>query len=87
MQRWCGAAHGESAGGMLDVHDRRPIVLTADDARIWVYLTRPKDEIEEFVRNVALPTEAFKWYQVTQEVNKAGNQSPAMVEPVGLETN
>lgn len=72
----------ESAGGMLDVHDRRPIVLTADDARIWMDLTRPKDEIEEFVRNVALPADAFTWYEVTREVNKAGNQSPAMVEPL-----
>jgi putative SOS response-associated peptidase YedK len=66
----------ESAGGMLDVHDRRPIVLTADDARIWIDLTRPKDEIEEFVQNVALPTDSFEWYQVTWDVNKAGNQSP-----------
>jgi putative SOS response-associated peptidase YedK len=72
----------ESAGGMLDVHDRRPIVLTAADARIWMDLSRPKKEMAEFVRNVALPAEAFTWYKVTREVNKAGNQSPAMVEPL-----
>jgi putative SOS response-associated peptidase YedK len=72
----------ESAGGMLDVHDRRPIVLNADDARIWMDLTRPKEEVQELVRNMALPPDAFTWYKVTREVNKAGNQSPAMVEPI-----
>lgn len=72
----------ESAGGMLDVHDRRPIVLNAEDARIWMDLTRPKEEVEELVRHVARPADDFTWYQVTRDVNKAGNQSPEMVEPL-----
>jgi putative SOS response-associated peptidase YedK len=72
----------ESAGGMLDIHDRRPIVLNAEDARIWMDLSRPKEEIQEMVRNVARPAEDFTWYKVTREVNKAGNQSPEMVEPL-----
>jgi putative SOS response-associated peptidase YedK len=72
----------ESAGGMLDVHDRRPIVLTADDARIWLDLNRPKEEMQELARNLALPADAFTWYKVTRDVNKAGNQSPAMIEPI-----
>lgn len=29
--------------------------------------------MEDFARHVALPAEAFEWYQVTREVNKAGN--------------
>lgn len=72
----------ESAGGMLDVHDRRPIVLSAADARIWMDLARPKEEVEMLVRSVALPPETFTWYKVTRDVNKAGNQSPQMVEPI-----
>lgn len=72
----------ESAGGMLDVHDRRPIVLTAKDAKMWIDLSWSFDQVQEMVRTSALPAEAFEWYQVTREVNKAGNQSPAMVEPL-----
>jgi putative SOS response-associated peptidase YedK len=72
----------ESEGGMVDVHDRRPIVLNAEDARIWMDLTRPREEMQELVRNMALPAEAFTWYRVTRDVNKSGNESPAMVEPI-----
>ena len=66
--------------GMVDIHDRRPVVLTADDARMWMNLEMPSLEAETLARNSSLPPDAFEWYQVTREVNKAGNQSPAMVE-------
>ena len=35
-------ARALAEGGMLDVHDRRPIVLTADDARICMDLSKPR---------------------------------------------
>jgi putative SOS response-associated peptidase YedK len=72
----------ESAGGMLDVHDRRPIVLTAEDAKMWMDLSWSAEQVEELVRTAALPADAFDWYQVTREVNKAGNEGPQMVERI-----
>jgi putative SOS response-associated peptidase YedK len=72
----------ESAGGMLDVHDRRPIVLTPEDAKMWIDLSWSAEQMLELVRASALPPDAFEWYQVTREVNKAGNQSPEMIEPL-----
>ena len=68
--------------GMVDIHDRRPVVLSADDARMWINLDMPAIEAERLARNASLPSEAFEWYQVTREVNKAGNQSPAMVKSI-----
>lgn len=72
----------ESEGGMLDVHDRRPIVLSAEDAKMWIDLSWSSEQMLELVRSSSLPPDEFEWYQVTREVNKAGNQSPAMVEPL-----
>jgi putative SOS response-associated peptidase YedK len=74
----------ESAGGMLDVHDRRPIVLTPEDAKMWIDLSWSAEQMLELVRAAALPPDAFTWYKVTRDVNKAGNQSPEMVEPLAV---
>lgn len=71
----------ESAGGMLDIHDRRPIVLTQEDAKMWMDLSWSADQVEELVRTSALPTDSFDWYQVTREVNRGDKDGPEMIEP------
>jgi putative SOS response-associated peptidase YedK len=36
----------DAAGGMVDVHDRRPVVFSAEDAALWLnpdfHLNRPR---------------------------------------------
>lgn len=39
----------DSAGGMLDIHDRRPMVLAPDLAREWLDLATPKERAEQMV--------------------------------------
>lgn len=72
----------EASGGLVDVHDRRPVVLTPDDARIWMDNTLPVDEAEQLARSCLVPPDRFEWYPVTRAVNNAKNNERHMIEPV-----
>jgi putative SOS response-associated peptidase YedK len=72
----------DAFGGMVDVHDRRPIVLSAEDAKVWLDLEWSAEQAEQIARECALPAEDFIWYQVTRAVNKSGNDSPEFIVPI-----
>jgi putative SOS response-associated peptidase YedK len=69
----------QSAGGMVDIHDRRPVVLAAEDAKLWMDTDFPALQAEQLARNMSLPTELFEWYPVSPAVNNARNDSPDFV--------
>lgn len=69
-------------GGMVDVHDRRPVVLAADDARIWMGLDTPLEQAEQLARIGSLPATDFEWYRVSPAVNNARHNSPELIEPL-----
>lgn len=75
----------EATGGMVDVHDRRPVVLSAEDARLWMDLEWSAQQVEQIVREGALPPEAFEWYPVSKEVNRAGNNNPQVIVPITVD--
>lgn len=85
--------HGESAGGfaiitddsdagMVDIHDRRPVVLPVDVAREWLDPALPAHYAEDLARYHSLPTEAFEWYPVTKAVGSVRNDGPEMIAPL-----
>lgn len=73
----------DAEGGMVDVHDRRPVVLTAEDAAFWLDPALDAQQAEQFVRSVALGPEAFEWYMVDRAVGNVKNQGAELVLPVG----
>jgi len=72
----------DASGGMLDIHDRRPVVLDAEDAALWLDPALTPDEAAELARRAALPPEAFEWHKVSTEVNK-GKDGPQIALPIG----
>ncbi len=70
----------DAEGGMVDVHDRRPIVFTKEVAREWlsdialVYARKLLDE-------QALPADEFVWYPVSQDVGNVRNDGPSLITP------
>lgn len=42
-----------SDGGMVDVHDRRPVVFAPEDARLWMDNTLPRDQAETLADPIA----------------------------------
>jgi putative SOS response-associated peptidase YedK len=68
--------------GLVDVHDRRPVVFAPEDAQLWLDPALPLEQAEMLARSVAVPADAFEWYEVSTGVNKAGNNDPAFVRPL-----
>ncbi len=74
----------DAQGGMLDVHDRRPVVLAAELAREWLEPSTPRTQAEQMVLNLGEPAEAFEWYRVSPAVGNVRNQGAELIEPLDL---
>ncbi|MFJ4155624.1 SOS response-associated peptidase family protein [Pseudomonas sp. NPDC089752] len=57
--------------GIVDIHDRRPLVLGAADARQWIDPDVPAAAAERLARERCLPVEAFEWFAVDTAVSSA----------------
>ncbi|ROL87985.1 SOS response-associated peptidase family protein [Pseudomonas protegens] len=63
----------DSAGGMVDIHDRRPVVLAPELAREWLDPATLKERSEQMVLHQSEPTEAFEWFRVSTAVGNVRN--------------
>lgn len=70
----------DTAGGMIDVHDRRPVVLAPELAREWLTPTTSNQQAEHMALNLGEPSEAFEWFRVGAPVGNARNQGPSLIE-------
>jgi putative SOS response-associated peptidase YedK len=84
------AAHGftivtaDAEGGLVDVHDRRPVVLSAADAALWLDPALPAEQAEQLLRSVALGADAFAWHAVDRAVGNVRNQGARFAAPVAM---
>jgi putative SOS response-associated peptidase YedK len=72
----------DASGGMLDIHDRRPVVLTAEDAALWMDPDLSPQQAIELARHAAVPSEEFEWHKVSKAVNRAGADGPDITQPI-----
>ncbi|WP_338806908.1 SOS response-associated peptidase family protein [Pseudomonas chlororaphis] len=70
----------DSAGGMVDIHDRRPVVLAPELAREWLAPATPKERAEQMALHHSEPSEAFKWFKVDRAVGNSKNQGSHLIE-------
>ncbi|TCV69028.1 SOS response-associated peptidase family protein [Pseudomonas fluorescens] len=68
--------------GMVDIHDRRPLVLSPSLAREWLDLDLSPRMAEEIARTQCTPTEAFEWFPVSRAVGNVRNQGPQLILPL-----
>lgn len=73
----------DSAGGMVDIHDRRPVVFSPKLAREWLDHATPKERAEHMALLEGESPEMLEWFQVDRAVGNVRNQSPHLIEPVG----
>ncbi|HBO2999633.1 TPA: SOS response-associated peptidase family protein [Pseudomonas aeruginosa] len=69
----------DSAGGMVDIHDRRPVVLLPELAREWIDPATTPERAEQIVLHQGEPSESFTWYAVDPAVGNVRNQGPHLV--------
>lgn len=70
-----------SDSGMVDIHDRRPLVLPPEHASEWLDPELSPERAEEIAKNLCQPTEEFEWYPVGKAVGNVKNQGPKLIEP------
>ncbi|WCM48971.1 SOS response-associated peptidase family protein [Pseudomonas sp. WJP1] len=71
----------DSAGGMVDIDDRRPVALSAELAREWLDPATPKGRAEQIVLLEGEPSEAFEWFTVDHAVGNVRNQQRGLILP------
>lgn len=64
----------DSDQGMVDIHDRRPVVLAPETAANWLDPELPAVEAEEIIHQHGEPVDAFEWYPVGREVGNVRNE-------------
>ncbi|MNO00531.1 putative SOS response-associated peptidase YedK [compost metagenome] len=72
----------DSAGGMLDIHDRRPVVFSAELAREWLDPATPRERAEQMVLLQGEDSHAFCWHKVGKAVGNTRNQGPELIVEV-----
>ena len=72
----------DSAGGMVDIHDRRPITLAPNDALEWIDPATTNDQAKEILAT-ARSESAFQWWQVTKAMGNSKYQLADASDPLG----
>lgn len=68
--------------GLVDIHDRRPLVLSPGAAREWMRQDIGGKEAEDIAIDGTVPAEKFIWHAVTRAVGNAKNQGEELIKPV-----
>jgi putative SOS response-associated peptidase YedK len=71
-----------SESGMLDVHDRRPLVLTLEEARVWLDPDTTFEEAVHLANGAGKSSDDFHWFKVSPGVNRTGHDSPSFNDPL-----
>ncbi|MFL6616577.1 MAG: SOS response-associated peptidase family protein [Pantoea agglomerans] len=66
--------------GMVDIHDRRPLVITHDAVREWLSDETSPARAEEIARDATVPEKAFTWHPVSKKVGNIHNQGHELIE-------
>ena len=74
----------DSGAGMVDVHDRRPVVLEPEDALRWMDPDTSVEEADHIAHTRSIPTEEFMWWNVDRAVNRTdpNNDGPHLLTPI-----
>ncbi|WP_375738046.1 SOS response-associated peptidase [Pseudomonas boanensis] len=73
----------DSQGGMVDIHDRRPVVFAPDLAQEWLDPATPKERAEAMILHQGERSEIFEWFPVSKDVGNVRNDRPDLIEPIG----
>jgi len=68
--------------GLVDIHDRKPLVLTPELAREWIAQDTTPERAAEIVQAGCRPAADFKWYPVSKQVGNVRNQGEELIEEI-----
>ena len=68
--------------GLVDIHDRRPLVLVPEAAREWMRQDIGGKEAGEIAVDGTVSADDFTWYPVSRAVGNVKNQRPELIEKI-----
>lgn len=68
--------------GMVDIHDRRPLVFTPEAALEWMYPETPAAQANELAHDSVMPADQFSWHPVSRAVGNVKNQGPELIRNI-----
>lgn len=63
----------DAVGGMVDIHDRRPVAVSADDARRWLDPNLTVDAALHLARIAMQDADMFEWHPVSTDLNRGAD--------------
>ncbi|MBT1868590.1 SOS response-associated peptidase [Enterobacter mori] len=72
----------EADKGLVDIHDRRPLVLSPEAAREWMRQDIGGKEAEEIAADGAVPADKFIWHAASRAEGNVKNQTPELINPI-----
>ncbi|PVZ19542.1 MULTISPECIES: SOS response-associated peptidase [unclassified Pseudomonas] len=69
----------DSAGGLVDIHDRRPVVLCPELAREWANPQTTQVRAELIAAHLGTGPAEFEWYRVSKDVGNVRNDGPQLL--------
>jgi putative SOS response-associated peptidase YedK len=68
--------------GMVDIHDRKPLVLAPEHAREWIDPSLALGRAEEIAKECCQPVDDFEWFRVGTSVGNVRNQGADLIIPI-----
>ncbi|WP_213878612.1 SOS response-associated peptidase family protein [Pseudomonas sp. dw_358] len=69
-----------SDAGMVDIHDRRPVVLGPEAAREWLGVGLEAQHADELMRGSGRGVRDFEWYEVGRAVGNVRNEGAGLIK-------
>jgi len=73
-----------SDGGLLDIHDRRPLVMDIKASREWLDRQTSSEHAEELSRAFVLPASEFRYWPVSSRVGNVRTDNPSLIKAVNV---
>ena len=67
--------------GLIDIHDRKPLVLTPQLAREWLDPATSAQRAATIIEKGCRPAQDFRWFPVGKAVGNARNEGAELIEP------
>lgn len=68
--------------GLIDIHDRKPLVLSPALAREWIDSATSEERAAEIIQAGCRPASDFKWHPVDKQVGNVRNDGEALIHIV-----
>ncbi|MDH1632412.1 SOS response-associated peptidase family protein [Pseudomonas mosselii] len=77
---------GAADQGLVEIHDRKPLVLSPALAREWIDSATSEERATEIVQTVCRPASDFKWHPVDKQVGNVRNEGETLIRKVDAKT-